>query len=201
MLVTSATMFWGVDSVGRRRLLLIGSAGSLVAMYYLGAYTKISDSFNSTGDASPDAGGYVAIVMVFIFAIFFAISWNGVPWIFASEVFPTRIRTLGMMFSMSATWIVQFAIVYATPYMIADIQYGMFFFFGTCIAIAAVHVYLFIPETKGVAMEHMDYIFNGSIFGIKARRDAEVLIAERLQTVNAQDSKLRPEDEEQVERV
>lgn len=191
-LATMVTMIWAVDSVGRRPLLLIGSAGALMAMFYLGAYSKISGSFDITADTArdPDAAGYVAIVMIFVFSIFFAISWNGVPWIFASEVFPTRIRTLGMMLSMSATWLVQFAMVYSTPYMIADIKYGMFFFFGSCITCAGVIVFLFVPETKGIAMEHMSYLFEGSIWGVQARRDAERLIEEHHATLTAADEKL-----------
>lgn len=81
---TMLYMIWGVDSLGRRQSLLIGSAGASVALFYLGAYAKLSGSFEAgainAGEKS--AGAYVAIVMVYIFAVFYAISWNGIPWIF-----------------------------------------------------------------------------------------------------------------------
>lgn len=190
MVTTNLTMFFAVDTIGRRPLLLAGSAGSMLCMYYLGAYSKITDSFSSSA-TSPDAGGYVAIVLVYVFVVFFALSWNGIPWIFASEVFPNRIRSLGMMVAMCATWLVQFAIVYSTPYMIKNIQYGMFFFFGACITISLVHVYLFIPETKGIALEHMDYLFDGSILAVKARKEADAKIAEHVAVVDADDIDLK----------
>lgn len=78
--VTILFMMFGVDRLGRRKAMIIGSFGAIVAMYYLGGYTKITGSFETT--AKKDAGAYVAIVMVYIFSVFYAISWNGIPWIF-----------------------------------------------------------------------------------------------------------------------
>jgi sugar porter (SP) family MFS transporter len=73
-------MVFAIDRLGRRKSLLIGSAGALVAMYYIGGYTKVSNSFG--GQAKQDGGAYIAIVMIYVFAIFYAMSWNGIPWIF-----------------------------------------------------------------------------------------------------------------------
>lgn len=185
MVATAFTMLLAVDTIGRRPLLIVDSAGSMLCMYYLGAYSKLSNSFDSADVAgSPDAGGYVAIVLVYGFVIFFAISWNGVPWIFASEVFPNRIRALGMMIAMCSTGLVQFSIVYSTPYMISGIKYGMFFFFGACITVALVHLYLFIPETKGISLEHMDFLFEGTIRATAARKEAEREIAEHVRDID-----------------
>jgi sugar porter (SP) family MFS transporter len=77
---TAVFMIFGIDRLGRRMSLLIGSAGALVAMFYLGGYTTVSKSFS--GQAPQDGGAYVAIVMIYFFAIFYAMSWNGIPWIF-----------------------------------------------------------------------------------------------------------------------
>lgn len=83
-MATMLYMIWGVDSLGRRHSLIIGSIGASIALWYLGAYAKLSGSFEAgtlgTGEKTP--GAYVAIVMVYIFAVFYAISWNGIPWIF-----------------------------------------------------------------------------------------------------------------------
>lgn len=73
-------MMFGIDKLGRRTSMIIGSAGAIVAMYYLAGYTKVSGSFNET--ATRDGGAYVAIVMIYVFAVFYAISWNGIPWVF-----------------------------------------------------------------------------------------------------------------------
>ena len=70
-----------IDRLGRRRAMLIGSCGGIVAMYYLGSYTAQSHSFTSK-HVPRDGGAYIAILMVYLFAIFYSLSWNGVPWVF-----------------------------------------------------------------------------------------------------------------------
>jgi hypothetical protein len=73
-------MLFAVDRLGRRPAMLLGSCGAMVAMFYLAGFSKLSGSFE--GHATKDAGAYVAILMVYIFAVFYSFSWNGVPWIF-----------------------------------------------------------------------------------------------------------------------
>jgi sugar porter (SP) family MFS transporter len=80
---TTVFMIWGIERIGRRNALLIGSAGAMTALLYIGAFAKVTGSFEGDGDIggrSPAA--YVAIVMIYIFAVFYAMSWNGIPWIF-----------------------------------------------------------------------------------------------------------------------
>jgi hypothetical protein len=104
--------------------MLVGSAGAIFAMYYLGIYSKLSNSFNE--EPSRDAGAYFAIIMIYVFAIFYSISWNGIPWIFCAEAFPTAVRQVCLVFTTCTQWLGQFIIAYSTPYMIADIKYGVF---------------------------------------------------------------------------
>lgn len=59
---------------------MFGSAGAMVTMFYLAGYTKISGSFEAT--AKKDAGAYIAIVMIYLFAVSTAASWNAIPWLF-----------------------------------------------------------------------------------------------------------------------
>lgn len=77
---TLAFMLFGIDRLGRRNSTLIGSCGAIVAMFYLGAFAKVTGSFHSTPPKS--AASYVAIVMVYVYSVFYAMSWNGIPWIF-----------------------------------------------------------------------------------------------------------------------
>ena len=75
-------MMFFIDKLGRRKSMMIGSAGAILALYYLGGYTAQSKSFVSSTPPPRDAGAYIAILMIYIFAIFYAMSWNGIPWIF-----------------------------------------------------------------------------------------------------------------------
>jgi hypothetical protein len=55
-------------------------------------------------------------------------------------------------------WLAQFIVVYSVPYMIRNITYGTFIFFGSCTVVAFVFAFLFVPETKGVPLEDMDLL-------------------------------------------
>lgn len=176
--VTLGFVFYFIDTWGRRPSLITGSMIIFCCMFYLGAYSQLSESFD--GKAPRDAGAYVAIIMVYLYAGAFSISWNAMPWVFASEVFPTKIRTLGMLLAVLNQWLGQFIIVYVTPYMISGITYGTFFFFGSATFVAGIVVYCLMPETKGFTLEDMPLIFeNGYTWAPKARAEAERLRAEK----------------------
>ncbi|KAI8213941.1 putative quinate permease [Colletotrichum sp. SAR 10_76] len=164
---TMLYMIWGVDALGRRQSLMIGSTGAAIALFYLGAYAKLSGSFEagqlSAGDRTP--GAYVAIVMIYIFAVFYAISWNGIPWIFCAEIFPMGIRSICLVFTTCAQWLGQFTIVYSTPYMMTDITYGTFLLFACSVVFGFVFTFLLIPETKGISLEDMDVLFTRKALG------------------------------------
>ncbi|ETS81612.1 hypothetical protein PFICI_06614 [Pestalotiopsis fici W106-1] len=177
-LVTVIFLWFMVDRWERRPFLLIGTGIIMVCMFYLGAYSRISHSFETSPPR--DGGAYTAIVLTYVYAAAYCISWNAAPWVFAAEVFPTNIRTLGMLVAVLNQWLAQFVIVYAIPYMIADISYGIFFFFGACITVSGLAVYLLMPETKGFPLEDMHYIFeNGHWFAPRMRAAAEELQAEQ----------------------
>lgn len=161
MITTLIFMLFFVDRFGRRPALLIGAFGAGIAMFYLAGYSKLSGSFTSSS-VPRDAGANAALAMIYVYAVFYGFSWNGVPWLVASEIMPTRVRTASMMLSVCTQWLSQFVVVYSLPYMVANITYGIFLFFGSCTVAAFIFAYLFIPETKGIALEDMDLLFGES---------------------------------------
>ncbi|KAI1071621.1 hypothetical protein LB507_005516 [Fusarium sp. FIESC RH6] len=177
---TGLYMIWGVDALGRRQSLMIGSTGAAIALFYLGIYANLSGSFDAGAVATEKtAGAYVAIVMVYIFAIFYAISWNGIPWIFCAEIFPMAIRSICLVFTTCAQWLGQFIIVYSTPYMMTDITWGTFILFACSVVFGLCFAFFLIPETKGISLEGMDLLFSRKGMPRTWRRQTNDIIAQR----------------------
>jgi len=173
MFTTLIFVAFFVDRVGRRLPLLVGAVGAGIAMFYLGIYCKLSNSLNQL--PPQDAGANAAVAMIHIYAIFYGFSWNGIPWLYTSEILPTRVRTLGMAIGVCIQWLSQFVVVYSLPYMIKGIGYGTFIFFGTCTVLAFLFAWFFVPETKGVSIEDMGLLFGAgvSVFAGNARKNYE----------------------------
>jgi hypothetical protein len=71
------------DSLGRRKSLLWTSIAQGVSMFYIGFYVRFDPP--KPHQAVPPVG-YVAIVMIFLFASFFQFGWGPVCWIYVYAI-------------------------------------------------------------------------------------------------------------------
>jgi MFS family permease len=85
-------MYWAVDRLGRRNMLMGGAAVMAFSMWFIGAYIKI----DNPEDTGLNGGAYAAVVFIYIYAVGFCFSYAGIPWIYCAEIFPSRIRASGM---------------------------------------------------------------------------------------------------------
>ncbi|KAL7275519.1 hypothetical protein RUND412_001544 [Rhizina undulata] len=177
---TLLSLLFFVDRTGRRKLLIIGATGASLAMWYIGAY--IFAAHISVEHPKPrDAAAWVGIVMVYVYAMFFSIAWNGIPWIYCAEIFPGHIRSFCVSITTATQWLGQFVIARATPYMISNLGGGTYFFFGGCMVVTIVWVYFFVPETRGKTLESMDEVF-GVDRGVRGEGDVETRVDESMET-------------------
>lgn len=72
-----------------------------------------------------------------------------------SEIFPTRIREPGIGVGVASQWLFNFVFSISTPYMIQNIKYGTFLFWGMCDLLIALGVYAFLKETRGLSLEEI----------------------------------------------
>jgi len=158
-------MYWIVDRFGRRKMLIGGSVVAAFAMWFIGAYVKFNPSTatSHTNTAKIGAGGYAAATMIYIYAVAFCFSWAGVPWIYASEIFPLRIRSVCVALCTATHWLMNFVIARSVPYMLSNIGFGTYFVFAACLTIAIPFVYFFLPETKGLSLEDTDALFGTAV--------------------------------------
>jgi sugar porter (SP) family MFS transporter len=114
--VTFIWLMYLVDNVGRRELLMIGSAGGSISMWIVGGYIAgAKPQLHPSPTLSP--GGVAAMAFFYIWTVFYSPSWNGTPWIVNAEMFDTSIRTLTQAFASAGNWFWNFMISRFTPQM------------------------------------------------------------------------------------
>jgi sugar porter (SP) family MFS transporter len=146
-----------VESLGRRRLLMIGAGGMAFCQLLVA----------SVGTALPESytANLVLIVFVCIYLFFFASSWGPVVWVVTSEIYPLKVRAKSMSISTASNWLLNFSLAYGTPYLVnsgpgyANLQAKVFFIWGTFCAIAMVFVWTMVYETSKISLEQIDEMY------------------------------------------
>ncbi|KAL4999432.1 general substrate transporter [Aspergillus recurvatus] len=156
-LVFTMVFTWGlVDIIGRRRCMLTGIGLQCISHVYLSIYMAIFR------DGPNKPASDAAVASVFIYAVGWSIGLCTVQYLYSTEIFPTRIRSICYATNMALHWFFQFAVVRVTPNMFVSLDvYGAFVFWALVCAVGWVLLALMAPETKGVPMEQMEELFGG----------------------------------------
>ncbi|WP_078284304.1 sugar porter family MFS transporter [Mycobacteroides chelonae] len=147
-----------IDRVGRKPLLLIGSAGMAVTLSTM----AIVFSSASVLDGKPHLGpvaGPVALVAANLFVVAFGMSWGPVVWVLLGEIFPNRIRAAAMGVATAGNWAANWLVTVSFPALrdSLGIAYG---FYAICAVVSLVFVARWVNETKGRTLEDMESAIN-----------------------------------------
>lgn len=89
-----------IDKLGRRPLLLAGSALMLLAQVVAGVIVATCQQ----DWAAHRAAGWGAVVVIWVYIASFAFSWGPASWILIAEIFPLSIRAKGSSIGASSNW-------------------------------------------------------------------------------------------------
>ncbi|GAA3817687.1 sugar porter family MFS transporter [Cellulomonas soli] len=150
-----------VDRVGRRPILLVGSAGMTLSLGLMAlAFTQATTSGDQI--SLPAGWGTTALVAANAFVVFFGASWGPLVWVLLGEMFPNRIRAAALGVAAAAQWIANFLITVSFPPLLdafgATVPYLMYALFA---ALSFVFVLARVPETKGMQLEDMQGATHG----------------------------------------
>ncbi|MDE0945610.1 MAG: sugar porter family MFS transporter [Sphingobium sp.] len=145
-----------VDRIGRKPLLLIGSAGMAVTLSVV-AYAFSTAVTGADGAVSlPGHNGLMALIAANLYVIFFNLSWGPIMWVMLGEMFPNQIRGSGLAIAGFAQWIANAAISVSFPSLaVSPGLVWTYMGYALFAAISFFFVRKMVYETKGRELEDM----------------------------------------------
>ncbi len=138
-----------IDRVGRRVLLLTGTAICVVALGGLGCYFHFATLQQDYG--------WLALVSLIVFIIGFAIGLGPVFWLMISEIYPLGIRSRAMSVATVANWSFNFLVSYFFLSLVDVIgKAGTFWLYGGLGIVAFTYFLLRVPETRNRTLEEIE---------------------------------------------
>ena len=133
-----------VDRIGRRSLMLFGCLGVGVAHLLVALAYHLH------------LHGLPVLVFTLCAIACYAMSLAPVTWVIISEIFPNRIRGIGVSAAVSALWAASFILVYTFPWMSRVLgSSGTFVTYGIVCLAGFFFVKTSVPETGGKSLEEI----------------------------------------------
>jgi sugar porter (SP) family MFS transporter len=134
-----------VDKLGRRPLMLFGCAGVGLSHFLIGLTYRLGLT------------GLPVLIFTLCTIGCYAMSLAPVTWVLISEIFPNRVRGLGVAISVSALWIASFILTYTFPLINRRLgSSGTFWLYAVVCMAGFVFVWRRVPETKGRTLEQIE---------------------------------------------
>ena len=145
-----------IDKIGRKPILLIGSAGMAVALFAM-VYAFSQGTLDAQGNLQlPTNMGTLALVAANLYVIFFNFSWGPVMWVMLGEMFPNQIRGSALAVCGFVQWFSNYLVAQSFPVMASGLGLTLSY---TIYAVAAVIsfflVQVLVQETRGKELEEM----------------------------------------------
>ncbi|MBE7177334.1 MAG: sugar porter family MFS transporter [Mucilaginibacter polytrichastri] len=134
-----------VDRLGRKPLMLAGSAGLCVLYVVLATLLKQHAS-----------AGIISAAVLSAISLY-AISLAPVTWVLISEIFPNHIRSAASSLAIVCLWAAYFVLVFTFPVMAEKLgTYGPFYVYAGVCLLGFLFVLARVTETKGQTLEELE---------------------------------------------
>ncbi|WP_129660513.1 sugar porter family MFS transporter [Rothia halotolerans] len=155
---------WMMEKINRRTTFIIGYSLTAACHFLIGLASVLVPEDSA-------ARPYVLLVLIVAFVGSMQTFLNVATWVLLSEIFPLRIRALGMGISVFCLWMTNAFLSLFFPTLIGAFGItGSFFGFAVVNAVAVVVMIRFLPETRGQTLEAVEEaVTTGAIFAVKPK--------------------------------
>lgn len=158
-----------VDRVGRRRLMLLMTPGSVISLLGLGLVFLSHPSAESVG----------AYLVIFFLLAFMATNSLGIQvcgWLLGAELFPLSMRSQATSVHAATLWGSNLIVTGTALTLVQEISLGgTMWFYATINMISLGFIYFFIPETSGASLEDIEKaLCDGKFHPTRERHEIEI---------------------------
>jgi major inositol transporter-like SP family MFS transporter len=133
-------------------MLLTGLTGVTIALITIG----ISALMLTGSSMLP----YVVLSMTVVYLAFFQGAIGPMAWLILAEIFPVRLRGIGMGLAVLCLWLCNFLVGLFFPILMDKVGLsGTFFLFAVFGIVGIIYVAKFLPETRGLSLEQIEANF------------------------------------------
>ncbi|MCF8566546.1 sugar porter family MFS transporter [Alicyclobacillus tolerans] len=149
-LVFTIVALWLIDKVGRKALLLVGTAVMTISLFVVGY------AFHTGNTHGP-----VVLVFILLFVAAFAVSMGPIVWLVIAEIFPTSIRGRATAVASVALWAADYLVSQTFPILLGGTGPSMtFWVFALLSLVAFVFTLKVVPETKEKSLEEIEHLWD-----------------------------------------
>ncbi|KAL6450945.1 qutD Probable quinate permease [Candida maltosa Xu316] len=154
--------FFLVDTIGRKRCLLIGICGQMVCVLYFAIFVNIVpvEDPNHVYTSSERHAAQAAMAALFLAGVSWVMGFNAVQYLVGAEMFPLKLRSFAQSIIMVVHFANQFANTKAIPHMLISMKnYGTFYFMFGINFFSFFWALFCVPELKGKSLEAIEDVF------------------------------------------
>lgn len=140
-----------IDSAGRRRLLMLGTAGMGISLALVGFCMQ-------SGLISPRW----SLLWVMTYIGSFAASIGVVIWVYLSEIYPNRLRAQAVSLATMVLWLGNVVLAYVFPWMLEKLAGNVFYVLALICLLAFLFIVAMVKETKGIPLEEIEQMWQPS---------------------------------------
>lgn len=94
-----------IERWGRRKMMIVGAAGQAFSHIMITICIRIKEW---PGQTHPAEAAKASIAFFFLYYVFFAIGWQGIPYLYPTEINSLAMRTKGVALSTATSWAFNF---------------------------------------------------------------------------------------------
>lgn len=158
--VSTLPALYLADRAGRRSLLIVGALGMSLACGIMGVLGLIFIEYrDGRFELENGSVGVLLAICVFFFVMSFACSWGPIVWTYCSEIFPLKYRARCVGVTTTMNWVGNYIIAQFAPMLLDSVGFSTFFIF-MAFSLISLGVAWWLPETKGLMLEHVGQLFD-----------------------------------------